>query len=114
MMLPILISVSVAPVSYFFCASAPLPDAASTASAVAEATTILLVMTGMIVSLFSICMDGVCHGLLGRKLFEPRALSTILPDGSQEKALRAGARRAASLVVRRLERQSLQRSEALR
>src|ERR1043165_4596683 len=29
MMLPILISVSVAPVSYFFCASAPLQDAAS-------------------------------------------------------------------------------------
>ena len=72
MMLPILISVSVAPVSYFFCASAPLPDAASSASAVAEATTILFVMTGMIVSLFSIHMDGVCHGLLDRKLFEPR------------------------------------------
>ena len=32
-MLPILISVSVAPVSYFFCASAPLEDAASTATA---------------------------------------------------------------------------------
>jgi hypothetical protein len=47
-------------------------------------------MTGMIVSLFSIRMDGVCHGLLDRKLFEPNALSTILPDGSQQKALRAG------------------------
>ncbi len=34
MMLPILISVSVAPVSYFFCASAPLDEAAITASAV--------------------------------------------------------------------------------
>src|SRR3982074_2104507 len=33
MMLPILISVSVAPVSYFFCASAPLADAASTRKA---------------------------------------------------------------------------------
>jgi hypothetical protein len=33
MMLPILISVSVAPVSYFFCASAPLEDAASTTKA---------------------------------------------------------------------------------
>src|ERR1700744_2735320 len=35
MMLPILISVSVAPVSYFFCASAPLVEAANRASAVA-------------------------------------------------------------------------------
>src|SRR3954447_4652659 len=33
MMLPILISVSVAPVSYFFCASAPLADAARTTRA---------------------------------------------------------------------------------
>src|ERR1043165_492505 len=33
MMLPILISVSVAPVSYFFCASAPLQEAASTTRA---------------------------------------------------------------------------------
>ena len=32
-MLPILISVSVAPTSYFFCASAPLVDAASKARA---------------------------------------------------------------------------------
>ena len=42
-MLPILISVSVAPVSYFFCASAPLLDAASTANAAAEAIAILFV-----------------------------------------------------------------------
>src|ERR1700760_4176857 len=34
MMLPILISVSVAPVSYFFCASAPLAEAANRANAV--------------------------------------------------------------------------------
>src|SRR5947209_10094474 len=33
MILPILISVSVAPVSYFFCASAPLLEVASTMSA---------------------------------------------------------------------------------
>src|SRR6266403_879897 len=33
MILPILISVSVAPVSYFFCASAPLADAARTTRA---------------------------------------------------------------------------------
>src|ERR1035437_2331954 len=37
MMLPILISVSVAPVSYFFCASAPLLVAASTARAAEKA-----------------------------------------------------------------------------
>src|ERR1700730_8382443 len=36
-MLPILISVSVAPVSYFFCASAPLLVAASTARAAEKA-----------------------------------------------------------------------------
>src|SRR4051794_22577944 len=33
MMLPILISVSLAPLSYFFCASAPLQEAASTTRA---------------------------------------------------------------------------------
>src|SRR3981189_846052 len=37
MMLPILISVSVAPMSYFFCASAPLLVAASTAMAAEKA-----------------------------------------------------------------------------
>ena len=36
-MLPILISVSVAPVSYFFCASAPLLDTASIATAAEKA-----------------------------------------------------------------------------
>src|SRR5579863_5354398 len=46
MMLPILISVSVAPVSYFFCASAPLLDAANTMSA-AEASASLLLATGI-------------------------------------------------------------------
>jgi hypothetical protein len=53
MMLPILISVSVAPVSYFFCASAPLVDAASTAKA-AEAIAILFLVKGIAVSLFPI------------------------------------------------------------
>jgi hypothetical protein len=46
-------------VSYFFCASAALLEAASTAKAAAEAMAILLVMTGMTVSLFSNGMDGV-------------------------------------------------------
>src|ERR1700674_1347463 len=93
MILPILISVSVAPVSYFFCASAPLLEAASTANAAAEAMAILFVTTGMKVSLFSNGMDGVswtvCLGSLDRKLFEPWVLSTILPGPSQQKALRA-------------------------
>jgi hypothetical protein len=65
-MLPILISVSVAPVSYFFCASAPLLDAASTANA-AETIAILFMVTGITVSL--VPFDGMCHGLLDRKLF---------------------------------------------
>src|SRR5665213_1883022 len=46
MMLPILISVSVAPASYFFCASAPLLDAASMMNA-AEAIANLLKATGI-------------------------------------------------------------------
>src|SRR2546430_16774644 len=54
MMLPILISVSLAPVSYFFCASAPLEEAAITASAV-ESTAGLLV-TDIYVSLPFCCM----------------------------------------------------------
>jgi hypothetical protein len=43
MMLPILISVSLAPLSYFFCASAPLLVAANTANA-AEAIASFLVV----------------------------------------------------------------------
>src|ERR1700674_3863222 len=53
MMLPILISVSVAPVSYFFCVSAPLLDAASTANA-AETIATLVAVTGITVSLFPV------------------------------------------------------------
>src|SRR5207248_6043111 len=46
MMLPILISVSVAPVSYFFCASALPLEAANTTNA-AEAMASLRVVTGI-------------------------------------------------------------------
>jgi hypothetical protein len=51
-------------------------------------------MTGMISPSFPMAwnsngMDGVCHGFLDRKLFETGVLNTILPGGSQEKALRA-------------------------
>src|ERR1700722_17328324 len=91
MMLPILISVSVAPVSYFFCASAPLLDAA--ASANAAAMTILLAMAGMSVSLFPSLggagFRGDCASWLPWwKALLTRSPSTILPCPSQEKALR--------------------------
>jgi hypothetical protein len=45
-MLPILISVSVAPVSYFFCADTPLVDATSTVNA-AEAIANLLALANI-------------------------------------------------------------------
>jgi hypothetical protein len=54
-----LISVSVAPVSYFFCASAPLLDAASTAAAATDAIVNRLAMAGITVSLLSSDLDGV-------------------------------------------------------
>src|SRR5829696_4606745 len=57
MMLPILISVSVAPVSYFFCANAPLLVAASSARAAAKAPSRKLI-TGILISLGSRWM---CH-----------------------------------------------------
>src|SRR5579871_5877260 len=47
MMLPILISVSVAPSSYFFCASAPVADPARSANAATDAIAILLKKTVM-------------------------------------------------------------------
>src|SRR6476646_1675412 len=53
MMLPILISVSVAPVSYFFCASAPLLIAASKAMAAEKAPNRNWI-AGMWVSLISV------------------------------------------------------------
>src|SRR5579863_8271595 len=91
MMLPILISVSVAPVSYFFCASAPLAEAASTANAAADAMAILFPNTGITVSLCSDDLDDVHLFRLSwsKALCEPGRLSTILPGSSQEKALRA-------------------------
>ncbi len=56
-MLPILISVSEAPVSYFFCASAPLLVAASKARAAAKAPKRKL-MAGILISLGSDeCVD---------------------------------------------------------
>jgi hypothetical protein len=57
----------VAPVSYFFCASAPLPDAASTANAATEAIVILFAIAGIAVSLGPLIRI-VCDGSLDRKL----------------------------------------------
>src|ERR1700685_440576 len=93
MMLPILISVSVAPVSYFFCANAPLLDAATSANAAAAAMTILLAMAGMSVSLFPSLggagFRGDCASWLPWwKALLARSPRTILPCPSQEKALR--------------------------
>src|SRR6516165_602972 len=64
MMLPILISVAVAPVSYFFCASAPLLETASRAIA-AEKTARRMAITGItcLPSFFDAC------GLLRGRLF---------------------------------------------
>src|ERR1700712_1254555 len=72
MMLPILISVSVAPVSYFFCASAPLADTANKANAV-EAMANGLAITGMTsLPRISTMWNDVCHGFL-----DPKALGDL-------------------------------------
>jgi hypothetical protein len=61
MMLPILISVSVAPVSYFFWASAPLTDALNTASAATGAIMYRLAIKGIAIFLrygdWDVCMS---------------------------------------------------------
>src|SRR5271155_3983298 len=89
MMLPILISVSVAPSSYFFCASVPVLDPARSANAATDAIAVLLKKTVMTFSLSSSVSGGcVWHGFLGRKLLMLLRPSIILPGRSQEKALR--------------------------
>src|SRR6478752_5121011 len=65
MMLPILISVSVAPVSYFFWADAVEAEAAMSASA-SDAAASLPVTAGIPISLFSWC---VCVPFLGLMIF---------------------------------------------
>src|SRR6266702_1786101 len=65
MMLPILISVSVAPVSYFFCASAALVEATKTASAMDTGAN-LPVTAGIPISLFFLmCVRHSFSGFLG-------------------------------------------------
>jgi len=101
-MLPILISVSVAPVSYFFCASAPLVDAANKAIAV-EAIANRVAITRITFSPFPLpndLADDVSGFLtessfdLGLRYHLAENLTTVSPCGKS-----AGA---ASLVVNQL------------
>src|SRR5664279_5424181 len=96
MMLPILISVSVAPGSYFFCASAPLLDAASIISA-AEAIATLLGVTA-ISNLPWMCV--YVHLLLIEILCDAAGLNTIWQQPSRKSPGETGAG-AASLVASR-------------
>src|SRR3954451_19512007 len=96
MMLPILISVSVAPVSYFFWADAVEAEAAMSASA-SDAAASLPVTAGIPISLFSWC---VCVPFLVLLVFgDAAAIQYDLPDAYNRKPLRRVAG-AASLVVR--------------
>src|ERR1700761_6584297 len=102
MILPILISVSVAPVSYFFCASAPLLDAASSASAATDAIAILFANTVMTFSLWS-GIGRLCRwlGLLDRRLLIARISAYHLAGMLTRKSPSRRMRRAASLVAGR-------------
>src|ERR1700693_9460 len=97
MMLPILISVSVAPGSYFFCASAPLLDAASSMSA-AEAIASLLGATAIRISNGWLCVYALL--LLIEFLFDVAGLNTIWRQPSTKSPGETCAG-AASLVVSR-------------
>src|ERR1700680_4620443 len=88
MMLPILISLSVAPVSYFFCASAPLLVAASTARA-AEKATNRNEIAGMWISLVSVERVLFLIGSASRLL---PALNTFCRGPSRKSPLREGRR----------------------
>jgi hypothetical protein len=73
MMLPILISLSLAPGSYFFCALAVVASTAATANAATAATSRM--RTGMVFSPLSrLVLPGVSQGLRGLasgRLFRP-------------------------------------------
>src|SRR6186713_29980 len=85
MMLPILISVSVAPVSYFFWADAVVVEAAMSASA-SDAAASLPVTAGIPISLFSWC---VCAPFLVLLVFgDAVAIQYDLPCGFNRKPLR--------------------------
>src|SRR5437763_6376055 len=105
MMLPILISVSVAAVSYFFCASAPLLEAASKAIAV-EAIARRVAMTDITVS--PCCNEYVCiAAFLTESSCDFDAVDTILPRSSQQKAPATKPQGPASFVVSRAHREPL-------
>src|SRR5450631_3227346 len=95
MMLPILISVSVAPMSYFFCASAPLLEAASRARAAEKAPNrkwIAGIMTSLVGLNVSIFLIGSALRLLG-------AFNTLQRYPSRKSPLRR-SRRGRHLVER--------------
>src|SRR5262245_31733089 len=94
MMLPILISLSLAPVSYFFCASAPLEEAAITASAVESTASLLL--ADIYVSLLFCCMP--VWRSLGGTLFRGTYLPSW-PEHHNKKPPAPVARGAASLAA---------------
>src|SRR5215216_6046633 len=98
MMLPILISVSLAPVSYFFCANAPLLVAASSARAAATAPSRKLIM-GILISLGSRWM---CHLLFDWSAWRLLGDIEYLSAGSSNKKPPATASREAifSLIPR--------------
>src|SRR5882672_11445854 len=87
MMLPILISVSVAAVSYLFCASAPLLDPASTANAAAAIAILFLVSIS--VSLFPMM---VCHGFLSKLFVTSVHRIPPCPGAHKKKPLRQSRR----------------------
>src|ERR1700753_1191935 len=64
MILPILISVSVAPGSYFFCALAVVADIATIDAAIAATTTRLLTGTGIISSAAFYLVPDISAGIL--------------------------------------------------
>src|SRR4051812_12052191 len=96
MMLPILISVSLAPVSYFFCASAPPAEAANSAAA-AERIASLRVVADI--------RGSPCDDCLMSRLLFPRKLSGSrhsipFAQSLQQKRPPRHARGAAPLVGR--------------
>src|ERR1035437_9310296 len=95
MMLPILISVSVAPVSYFFCASAPLLVAASTARAAEKAPNRNWI-AGILISLIWL---NASFFLIGSAFWLLPALNTLQGWPSRKSPLRPG-RRGRYLVER--------------
>src|ERR1041384_1896683 len=100
MMLPILISVSVAPVSYFFWARAPVEEAANRASAV-EAMAKRVAITGIRFSLNFLMLT--CRGFLDRKALLIWRENYHFARNGTTKSPCGNAAGAASLVVRRVE-----------